>query len=1723
MVFFANFVHGRKGAKRRMKKKQVVSGLLATVMIANIALVDMGPVQAAENLNLAKGCKVTASEFELEQTSAVKAVDGDKGTHWGTSQGKMNGEWLEVSLNKPTNINQIKVFWERTADKQNIKKWKVEVLKTDGTWEIVKLDENEDKEPVESTIDLKTPVLGTKVKLTILEADTTFWANVGINEIEVYGQEQDVEITENKNHMQNDGVTVTASSSEADILSPEKVKDGKTGRSDRWACKEHTYEGQWLKTTFPKVTKVEEIDFTLFTRDVEPNPSNIKGFDLEYKDDNGEIKTVHIDNTKVNDKKGYEADLKYIFDKPVYMSEFTVKNFDVAIEIQGNSGYNNISISEIAVYSNKQSDLPEDPTLDNVVSSIKGQTVGKEVTKLALPTVPEGFTIESNGADFEQIIGSANEEGKLPIVHPLTDKTVKLSFNVTETATGTIRNTGDLEFLVKGTKIQQQDKNVKPTVIPEIQEWYSESTEKVSVKSLTKVTYTDEKLKAVVDEFVSDYEDFTGIKLVAKKGVAEANAFNFELKAPDTLLGNEGYTMDIQKDRINVASADTTGNMYGMQTILQMYKENNEGYNVGQMRDYPRFETRGFLFDVARKPVSLEMMKEVTRTMRYYKMNDFQAHLTDNYIFLEKYGKGENENEAFKAYEAFRLESGLSNDKGETPTATDYSISKKDFKAFVQDERAIGMNIVPEIDVPAHATSITKVWPELMVKNKVSSLNKNRPLVDHLDVSKPEAKEKIKEIFDDYTTGENPTFDSKTTVHIGADEFLADYKAYREFVNDLVPHVKKTNTVRMWGGLTWIKDNPVTEIDKEAIENVEMNLWSADWADGIEMYNMGYDLINTIDDFGYMVPNGNKTRANAYGDMLNVDRIFNEFEANRVRVKGGAYKYVPSGDDQMLGAAFALWSDNIDKDASGLSESDLYWRFFDALPFYAEKTWAATGKEKGSADALAKLATDKGTGPNTNPYYQEDKKGENYESYDFEDGLKDTSENKRDLKEGKNAQVKENTLVLKDGESYVTSPIEELGNGNQLSFDIKLEEPAKPGDILFESDAAYGTHDIRIMEDGKLGFTRELYNYYFDYELPVGKNVTIAITTDQQKTSLYVNGEFVADAKGKFIHNDMVKKENISNATFALPLERIGSKTETVSAVIDNVVVSAKEPEEDIYNKTAWAGKTNTETQNADAKEGELVKAFDNKANTHWHSNWKGATDKVDSVDGTKGNLKDGAWAEVTFDKGYEINQVSFTPRQDQNSGLVTKASLYIQKEKGGEWKEVAKEQTFAADKSKKTFTFDKQMVYGFKFVATQSSDGWVTVSEFDIANQPVVDKTYTVYVSAEKGGKVSGGKDVSAGESVTVTAMPDKGYVFEGWYRPNGEKVSEKAEYTFKVNGNTALIAKFEKTGETEDKNITDVAKLDDITVVQGTAFEDLDLPEKVSVTYGKNETAEVDVTWEKGTYNAQECKTYVLEGTLTLPEGIANPDGLKAIVKVRVEEKETPVKKYTVSVNVKDSEKAMGTVSMDKEDGVYEDGMNATVTATPNEGYEFVNWTDTDGKEVSSSNPYTFAVTANTTLTANFKKMNVKPEAPTAQDILDTLIADKKVPFKVAKNETKFVLPKVPEDYTIQITKVNPEGIISLDGTVTAPEKDTEVIVTISVTDPQGKTASTDFIVKVERKNETVKDDPKDPTNENANKKDPNKDKKPVKTGDATAAAGWMLAMTAAGAVVLVRKRNS
>ena len=61
----------------------------------------------------------------------------------------------------------------------------------------------------------------------------------------------------------------------------------------------------------------------------------------------------------------------------------------------------------------------------------------------------------------------------------------------------------------------------------------------------------------------------------------------------------------------------------------------------------------------------------------------------------------------------------------------------------------------------------------------------------------------------------------------------------------------------------------------------------------------------------------------------------------------------------------------------------------------------------------------------------------------------------------------------------------------------------------------------------------------------------------------------------------------------------------------------------------------------------------------------------------------------------------------------------------------------------------------------------------------------------------------------------------------------------------------------------------------------------------------------------------------------------------------------------------------------GEYAENAEATLTATAAEGYEFVNWT-VDGAEVSTENPYTFVVTANVALVANFKAVVVEDPLP-------------------------------------------------------------------------------------------------------------------------------------------------
>ena len=80
--------------------------------------------------------------------------------------------------------------------------------------------------------------------------------------------------------------------------------------------------------------------------------------------------------------------------------------------------------------------------------------------------------------------------------------------------------------------------------------------------------------------------------------------------------------------------------------------------------------------------------------------------------------------------------------------------------------------------------------------------------------------------------------------------------------------------------------------------------------------------------------------------------------------------------------------------------------------------------------------------------------------------------------------------------------------------------------------------------------------------------------------------------------------------------------------------------------------------------------------------------------------------------------------------------------------------------------------------------------------------------------------------------------------------------------------------------------------------------------------------------------------------------------------------VAKYTLSATANIAE--AGTVNVYPASEVYDDGTELTLTATENFGYDFVNWTNAAGEEVSVENKFVWTVTADEVLTANFKQVN-------------------------------------------------------------------------------------------------------------------------------------------------------
>lgn len=1334
--------------------------VLGSVTVAPAVQAEAGDEKASYEINYALGAKVTGSDQELpNQWGPDKAVDGivnrdaekSEQSRWSTNpSGTQEARVLTVDLGAVKTFSQFVIEWERT----NITKFKISVSDTEnGNYRDVYVKDDAANITSEtSKIKLSKPEKGRFVRLTVdgYTLNPGNWQSVSIYEFKVLGEAENL----------SKGATAAADGQETADFTAAKAIDGKN--DTRWASPADRTKPHWLSLDYGK-------EVTLQSFKINWERTNATNYRLEKSADGKTWEKVVSFNKKPD---SYQQIIN--LNEPITTKyvRLYIESFDsVGAPENGNSvDWPTVAVWEFETYAGKL-EVPEtsaDPKqiADNLEVA---EVIEKGTEKLTMPEVPDGFTVSFVGADYEQIL-----DRDLTVYQPLVTKQVKMNFNVKEDVEdGKAADSKEYTVTVKGKYEKEEGDNAEPAVIPELAEWKGAKGGEFAVKDGSRIVVANKDkaaLKRAAEEFQKDYEDLFGKKLeIVYADSANAGDFFFKLIEAGTGLKEEGYNLKIE-DSVTVEAEASTGAYWATRSILQILKQTEGTIAKGEARDYPKYEVRGFMLDVGRRAFSKKIVDEVAKTMSWYKMNDLQIHLNDNYIFLEEYtSAGEN---PMTAYEGFRIESNIKADGNLNKadlTSDDMFWTKDEMRTMIKDYREIGMDIVPEFDTPAHSLAFTKVRPDLRM-----GLNGREN--DHFNLSDKynDSLQFVTGLWDEYIKGENPVFDKDTIVNVGTDEYDGRYaEQFRKFTDDLLGHIQDNgNQVRLWGSLSMRKGQ--TNVRSE---DVQMNIWNDGWANPKAMYKEGYDLIDMNDGTVYIVP-----AAGYYGDYLNKQHLYNNYDpAKRMGV--------PVGSEQTLGGAYAIWNDMVDKKANGLSEMEIYDRFNDAAPFYASSLWGDEEKTYAQATEITEAV---GEAPRTNAYDKVDSKSETILSYDFDEGLKDKSGNGYDAKDGANAKVEGKEFVLNGKESYVTTPIDRVGPGKELSFDITMKKPGMPGEILFEADAEYGTYDIRIMNDGTLGFTREGYDYSFGYKLPVNKKLSLTIRTDGDMTVLLI-GDQKYVAKGSFTYEGDLKASNISRASLSLPIERIGSKTNAVSAVIDNLVLTSDVQKEELELNVVDPKDFTVTTDNENA-DGRITNAFDNNPSTIWHTQWQPSKKELPAV------------INIDMKKDYDINGLYYMPRPTGNNGYILEYTLEYQ-DKDGNWKKLVDKGTWTSDGSEKTVMYKPVKASKLKLTVTKGQNGFGSAAEFkvlagteDFTKVPLCISTYV-----EGNGSATVSKtDIIKGEEVTFTAKADKGSKFVGWYDIFGNEVSKEASYKVTPEDNLTLVAKFDNS----DKPVEPVSK---------------------------------------------------------------------------------------------------------------------------------------------------------------------------------------------------------------------------------------------------------------------------------------------------------------------------
>jgi hexosaminidase len=209
-------------------------------------------------------------------------------------------------------------------------------------------------------------------------------------------------------------------------------------------------------------------------------------------------------------------------------------------------------------------------------------------------------------------------------------------------------------------------------------------------------SHQDRRLASAAARLVARLSRQTGVPMFAEPSSTATLAIECAAAGPvyPSLGEDESYRLEVSSGAAKLTAPTSTGILRGLETFAQLLEAGPDGYFVPAVtiEDKPRYPWRGLMLDVSRHWMPIEVVERNLDAMAAVKLNVFHWHLSDDQGFRV-------ESKRFPKLQQLGSDGNFYT-QGEVRHVIDYA-------------RDRGIRVVPEFDIPGHATAWLVGYPEL--------------------------------------------------------------------------------------------------------------------------------------------------------------------------------------------------------------------------------------------------------------------------------------------------------------------------------------------------------------------------------------------------------------------------------------------------------------------------------------------------------------------------------------------------------------------------------------------------------------------------------------------------------------------------------------------------------------------------------------------------------------------------------------------------------------------------------------------------------------------------------------------------------------------------------------------------------------------------------------------------------------------------------------------------